>query len=67
MMHFLQMSGTTILVFAIAVAILGVGAWGVAMLVYWDAFWPDMEAWTTYRAGFASLLVLALVALGQQR
>jgi len=67
MTNFLKMTGITILVFAIAVVVLGVGAWGVAMLVYWDAFWPDLEAWTTYRAGFASMLVLMLVALGQQR
>ncbi len=66
MTNFLKMTGITILVFAIAVVVLGVGAWGVAMLVYWDAFWPDLEAWTTYRAGFASLIVLALVGLGQQ-
>ena len=66
-MDLLKMTGITILGFAMAVGVFGVSAWLVAMLVYWDAFWPDMEAWTTYRAGFASLLVCALVALGQQR
>jgi len=66
-MEFSKMAGITLLVFALAGAVIGGSAWLIAMLVYWDAFWPDMTSWTTWRAGFATVLVFVVVSLGQSR